>query len=139
MPELDEKTITEQLQVSRSRPARLAYRAGGIISLGLGIIGAVLPIMPTTVFILIAAFCFSRSSPRFYRALITNKYFGPAVIQWQTSRCISVRARWYAITLIVITFSISAGILVTHVALRLMLVAVGLSLVYYLGRLPTCR
>lgn len=138
MSHIDDGTGGEQVQLSGSRAARLIYRVGGFLALGLGIIGAILPVMPTTVFVLIAAFCFSRSSPRFYRALITNKYFGPAVVQWQTSRCISARSRRYAIALIIISFSVSGGFLVSHLLLRLLLAVTGVSLVVYLSRLPTC-
>lgn len=80
----------------------------GAISLILGIIGAVLPVMPTVPFILLTAACWGRASPRFHRWLAQHKYFGPMVQNWQQNRAISRKSKYFAWTMM--TFS-SLGLL----------------------------
>jgi uncharacterized membrane protein YbaN (DUF454 family) len=58
-------------------PARLLYAAIGWCAVALAIAGVMLPGVPTTVFVLIASYCFSRSSPRFERWLRNNRWLGP--------------------------------------------------------------
>ena len=67
--------------------------AGGLLSLALGVIGAVLPIMPTVPFILLAAFCFARSSPRLEHWLETHNQFGPMIANWRRYGAISKRMK----------------------------------------------
>lgn len=72
---------------------RLLWLIGGILSLTLGTIGIFLPLLPTTPFILLAATCFAKSSQRFHKYLINNKYFGPIIEDWQEKRRIPYKAK----------------------------------------------
>ena len=56
--------------------------------------------LPTTPFLLVAAACFARSSPRFYRALLGNRVFGPLIRDWREHRAVPLRAKMLAITAI---------------------------------------
>ncbi|MBX6370087.1 MAG: YbaN family protein [Rhodospirillales bacterium] len=67
--------------------------ATGYVSLGLGIAGVFLPLLPTTPFVLVAAWCFARSSPRLHAALLANKRLGPPLRVWQEERAISRRGK----------------------------------------------
>jgi uncharacterized membrane protein YbaN (DUF454 family) len=129
----------EVVRVHRSRAARAFFITVGFLSLALGIIGAFLPLLPTTVFVLLAAYCFARSSERFYTALLTNKHFGPAIRDWQRHRCISQRSKTYAIVLIALSFGITTTGFVESTLSRVLLVLLGAALVVYLYRLPSCR
>ena len=64
------------------------YLAAGFISFGLGIIGLLLPIMPTAPFIILAAFFFSRGSKKWHQWLITHPRWGSLIIDWETHRVI---------------------------------------------------
>ena len=68
----------------------------GFISLGLGIIGIILPVLPTTPFILLAGFCFARSSERFHHMLVSHKIFGPLITDWQAKGAIAPQAKFLA-------------------------------------------
>lgn len=59
---------------------RMAWMVTGLVALGLGVLGAVLPLLPTTVFMLAAAFCFARSSPVLHRWLLEHRIFGPSIM-----------------------------------------------------------
>lgn len=67
----------------------------------------VLPLLPTVPFVLLAAFCFSRSSPRLHRWLMDHPQFGPMIQDWQKHRAISRRAKWLATLSIFIVMAIA--------------------------------
>lgn len=75
----------------------------GAVALVLGLIGAVLPVMPTTPFILLTAACWGRASPRFHRWLHRHRYFGPMVRNWEERRAIPRRAKYLAWTMMSIS------------------------------------
>lgn len=74
-------------------PQRILYFCLGILMLMLGVIGAVLPVMPTTIFIILAAWFFARSSPRFEQYILSHPRFGPLVIKWRERGAIPRRAK----------------------------------------------
>lgn len=76
---------------------RPLYLAGGLIAVGLGAIGAFLPLLPTVPFLLLAAFCFARSNPAWERRILENKQWGPQIADWRERRAISRRAKIAAI------------------------------------------
>ena len=76
---------------------RGAWLCLGLLCVGLAAIGVVLPLMPTTVFLLIAAFAFARSSPRLHRWLLEHRVFGGLIRDWQDHGAISKRAKGAAV------------------------------------------
>ncbi len=81
---------------------RVLFLLLGFSCIALGALGAILPILPTTPFILLAAGCFARSSTRCYQWLLSNRLFGPLLINWQTHRSVSVKIKTIAITSILV-------------------------------------
>ncbi|WP_033919376.1 YbaN family protein [Sphingomonas sp. 37zxx] len=75
---------------------RSLYFAAGILSLVLGFIGAFLPILPTVPFVILAAFCFSRGSPRFETWLLDHPQLGPPIHAWRRSGAIPRKGKWAA-------------------------------------------
>lgn len=109
----------------------------GTVSLGLAVIGLVLPVLPSTPFLLLAAACYARASERLHRWLLRNRYFGPAIERWQTSRTISPRAKWTAIPLVVLTIGASTVLIVEELVLRAVLLGTGVLVTIFLYRIPT--
>lgn len=109
---------------------------GGWLSFGLGLIGVVLPVLPTTPFMLLAATCFAKTSPRFHHWLLQSRLFGTLIRNWQEARYIESSAKTRALILVAITFSVSVY-LVQYLWLKLVLVAFWLICSVILGRLPT--
>ncbi len=101
---------------------RYLWIAVGFISLALGTAGAVLPLLPTTPFVLLSAFCFARSSPRFHSWLINHRTFGPIIQDWNRDGAISYRAKLlatlaFALTLMLsVLFRVDMTILLIQVA-----------------------
>ncbi|QJB70115.1 YbaN family protein [Parasphingorhabdus halotolerans] len=72
---------------------RQLYLLAGLTALGLGAIGVVLPLLPTVPFVILAAFCFARSSPRLEAWLLDHKIFGPHILNWRNNRAITKKGK----------------------------------------------
>ena len=125
---------------ARPRPhanpwVRWACLAGGFVALGLGLAGIVLPVLPTTPFVLLAAACFARSSVRVHDALLAHRVAGPLIREWQTHRAMPRQAKRVGFALMAVSFGSSVWMMDSpwH---RLMLAALGLVLAYFLWRVP---
>lgn len=129
--------LTAMAQVVQSRWLRGVYLSLGFFSLGVGIIGTVLPGIPTTMPIILAAFFFSKSSQRFDDWMVNHKLFGPLVRDWRAGRGFTVRAKTIAVVAIAITFTITVGWMVQNTVVRVGLVLLALSITTYILRLPT--
>ena len=69
----------------------------GFLFLGLAVIGTLLPIVPTVPFLLLAAFCFDRASPRLHDWLLNHPVFGPPIREWQQHRAVSRKVKIYTV------------------------------------------
>lgn len=95
---------------SATTPARAFYLALGFSCIALGVIGAFVPLMPTTVFLLIAAWAFARSSPRWHRWLREHARFGEAVRHWEDHHAMPRRAKRVALIMLVVSYAVTATI-----------------------------
>ncbi|MBS4724178.1 YbaN family protein [Aeromonas veronii] len=114
---------------------RWCLMALGWLAFVTGIVGIVLPLLPTTPFMLLAAALFARSSPRFHRWLLTHPWFGTPIMDWQQYRGIRRQARRRAIIFILLTFSVSL-VVVPLLWVKGLLVVIMVILLTWLMRLP---
>lgn len=117
----------------------VVYVALGCVFVGLGVLGAMLPVLPTTPFLLLASFFFVRSSPRLNDGLLRSPMFGPFLRDWHVHR--GVRPRVKVTAAAVMLFAGAASIYWGDLswpilALLFVLVAIGLTVVL---RLPVIR
>lgn len=129
-------TDTPQEPAVRAGFARGTLFALGLALALLGAVGAFLPILPTTPFVLLAAACFARSSPRFHERLRENRFVGPYLCQWQREHTVPRAAKRKAYGLLLLSFSLSIW-WVDATWLRWTLAGVGAALVTFLACLPT--
>lgn len=117
---------------------RLLLLSGHICAV-LGVIAIILPIIPTSPFLILAAACYARSSERFYNMLIKNKYFGADIVRWERERCMRKKVKLRAMLLIAVVFSISAFLFLQTEIARVLMLATGLIVLIILYAIPTCR
>lgn len=114
----------------------MLFVALGWVCIGLAILGAVLPVLPTTPWVLLAAYLFARSSPRFHAWIMGHRFFGPMIQDWRSGLGITARTKAIAITTIVLSIGLSIW-LVPIWWVRLMLATVAIGVPVYLLRQPT--
>lgn len=107
----------------------------GWLAVGLATIGVVLPLLPTTPFLLLAAWCFARSSPRFHHWLLYRSWFGSYIRYWQQYRAMPPGAKPRAICFTLLTFAVSLW-LVKILWVRILLVVILAALLLFLWRIP---
>ena len=91
-----------------SKAVRALWLLAGMVALGLGVLGIFLPLLPTTPFVLLAAWCFSRGSTRCEAWLLNHRILGPMVRDWRERRAVPLRAKQLA-TLMMALGSAYAG------------------------------
>ncbi|MBA4761980.1 YbaN family protein [Sphingomonas sp.] len=104
---------------------RHLYLIAGFLCLGLAVLGAVLPVMPTTVFVIMAAYCFARSSPALERRLLEHPRFGPHIVRWRDNGAVSRSGKIAAS----IAFTISIALTLALTAMPWPLVPIGAAVV----------
>ena len=109
----------------------------GSISLGIGVLGIFLPLLPTTVFLLFSAACFARSSDRLYNWLLSHKWFGPYIRNWREHKAITRRNKIVILFVLWITLCFSALMATENIFVRLALLAVGLGVTFFILSLRT--
>ena len=112
---------------------------GGTLCVALGVIGIFLPLMPTTVFLLLAAACYARSSDRFYQKLLNNRFLGAYIRNSREGR--GMRRRDKAVTLTVLWLGIGATIIWSaHTLwLRLLLLAIATGVTVHVAKVPAFK
>jgi len=118
---------------------RAVYFTVGALSVGLGIIGIALPLLPTTCFLLLAAWCFARSSPRAERWLHENRLFGRYLRDYREHGVISSRARHLSLVTLWAGIGISAFVFFDRAWVVALLLVVAGAVTIHLVSVPTER
>ena len=106
---------------------------------GLAVVGVFLPIVPTTVFLIVAAACYVRASVRFYNWLLNNRVFGPIILDWRHHKAIKRRNKVMAIALIVLTIGSSIIFFISVWYAKVLVAAIGACIIIFLLSVPTRR
>ena len=107
----------------------------GWLFIVLGIIGILLPILPTTPFLIVALALFSKSSPRFHQMLLNNTWFGPTLKQWEENKTLSRKTKYKASFLIILVFAISVAIFHSKIEVQLLLIGIAIILLFFIWRI----
>ena len=128
--------------LKRSTPCNLRNRLltlAGTISLGLGILGIFLPLLPTTPFLLLAAACYARSSSRFSNWLLSNRFLGKFIKNYQEGKGVPLKLKAFSILLLWITIGCSVAFTVQMLAVRIILVSIAFGVTIHILSIRTRR
>ena len=115
-----------QVREVKNPLVRFLWVGLGCLFVGLGAIGAVVPGMPTTIFLVLAAACFIRSSQKLYDWLISNKTFGPYLKDYREGKGIPLRAKVLALSLIVIFVSFAVFYALEVIQIKILVGLIGI-------------
>ena len=117
---------------------KLIYIACGTLCVALGVLGIFVPLLPTTGPLLLAAFFYSRSSPRFYHWLLYNRWFGAYIKNYRAGHGIPIRSK--VITLLTLWVTIGASMfLIPSWWVKLLLLAVAVGVTIHILAIKTYR
>jgi len=111
----------------------------GTVCVGLGFLGIFLPLMPTTVFLLMAAYCYSRSSDRFYNWLLNNRWLGNYIKNYRSGHGISIRQKATTIAVLWASIGFSIWFVAGSFWLTLLLAAIAIGVTIHLVLIKTFR
>ena len=132
-----QKTNPKQAQLSKTK--KTVILVIGFICLALGILGIVVPLLPTTPFLLLAAACFVRASDRLYQWLINHKLFGLYIRNYREHRAISLKIKISSIALLWITILFSMVYIVDSLAVRVILAIIGIGVTIHILHYKTLK
>ncbi len=121
----------------RSRLVRGLLWAAGSVSLVLGLIGVVLPGLPTTPFVLLAAACYAKASPRLHAWLLNHRLTGPMLRDWEAHRSLTKRNKLVAVGSMLLMVSFSIWSFRGRVIAQAVLVVLGAIGAWVVLRIPT--
>ena len=116
---------------------RAFFFVAGTVSLVLGAVGIVLPVLPTTPFLLLALACYLRSSERMTHWMLNNKYFGKYIRNYKEGKGIPLKTKLFALTILWATIVFSAFFIIPLLIVQIILFAVAAAVTIHLARLPT--
>jgi len=142
----EKKTFASVCKEKGQKLVRTLWLIAGTICVVLGAIGIVLPILPTTPFLLAAAACYYKSSPRMHRWLLNNKWFGEYIRNYQEGKGLTIKTKITALTVLWITIGFSTVFMLNRLLpaqlvlpIQLIMIAVAIAVSTHILRLPTFK
>ena len=111
----------------------------GIVLVGIGILGMFLPLLPTTIFFILAAWCFARSSERFYIWLHTNRLFGKYLRNYRTNNGMTLNSKIFSISFLWLGIIASAVWGTHNLYVRILLIAIAVGVTWHLAAIKTIK
>jgi uncharacterized membrane protein YbaN (DUF454 family) len=127
------------MQTEMKGLTRSVLLIAGTLCVIFAVVGMFLPVLPTTPFLLLAAVCYARSSPRFYNWLITNRWFGEYIRNYREGRGIPLKHKVVTIVLLWLTIGYAAWFAVSSWPVKLILLGIAAGVTIHLLRTKTYR
>lgn len=131
--------VSGKVRITRNKPLRWFLLSLGAISTGLGFLGIFLPLLPTTPFLLLAAWCYARSSKRFYDRLHNHHVFGKYITSYFEGKGIPLRTKIWTLVLLWITIAASALFVINNVYIIALVLLIALGVSIHIITLPTFK
>jgi len=124
--------LTKKIKQTNHKFLKFILILLGIISLGLGVLGIFLPLLPTTPFLLLSAALFLRSSIRMYNWLLNHKYLGKHLQNYINHKTIPKKTKIYAISLLWTTILLTAILVVDIIWVKILLIIIALAVSFHI-------
>lgn len=129
--------LNEEISIHQNPLIRWVFIIGGFILVGIGVLGMFLPLLPTTIFFILAAWCFARSSERFHNWLHHNRLFGKYLRNYRNKKGMTVRDKAFSISLLLTGVIVSAVFLTDNLYVRILLALVAAGVTWHLLAIKT--
>ena len=129
----------DQKHTASNRLKRSLYVVAGTVFLAVGCVGIVLPILPTTPFLLLSAACYLKGSERMHRWMLNNRWFGNYIKNYKEGRGLSLRAKGFTLALLWLVIGYSALVIVSIILVQVILFAVAVGVSLHIFTLPTFK
>ncbi len=129
--------LTKEISIHRNPVIRWIFIISGFFLVGIGVMGMFLPLLPTTIFFILAAWCFARSSERFHYWLHSNRLFGKYLRNYRIKKGMTKRDKVFSISILLIGIGISLVIATDNLFVRILLAAVAAGVTWHLLAIKT--
>jgi uncharacterized membrane protein YbaN (DUF454 family) len=129
----------DQKRSESSKLRKGLFVVAGSIFLALGCVGIVLPILPTTPFLLLSAACYYKGSERMHRWMLNNRWFGNYIKNYKEGKGLSLKAKVLTLALLWIVISYSALFVVNVLIIQVILFAIAVGVSLHIVTLPTFK
>jgi len=126
-------------QPRSSRLKKGLFVVAGTASLALGCVGIILPILPTTPFLLLSAACYYKGSERMHRWLLNNRLFGSYIRNYKEGRGLPLKTKVFTLALLWVVISYSALVIVNMLIVQVILFVIAVGVSFHIITLPTFR
>ena len=116
----------KEFRLKRSRLTRVLYITGGTLSLALGVLGIVLPGLPTTPFALLSAYLYAKSSEKLYNWLLNNRLLGPRIKNYHRKQGVTKKGKIGVIIFMWVMVCLSSFVIIKMIPLRILILSLGL-------------
>lgn len=130
---------SEQKSKATSIPAlyRYLYLISGFLLVGIGVIGIFLPVLPTTIFLILASACFMKSCPKANEWLKKNRFLGAYLRNYQDKTGLTITTKVLNISFLWLTISLTAYFLTDELYIRILLLAIAIGVTIHLLMIKT--
>lgn len=139
--EANQKNITnkENIKLHNSALVRWSLIISGVFLVIIGIIGVFLPLLPTTIFFILAAWCFARSSERFYLWIHNNKFFGKYLSSYKSGNGMTLKSKIFSLSFLWLGILTSAVFLTQNLYIRILLMLIAVGVTWHLAAIKTAK
>lgn len=134
-----QRKFPRKVIITRNRPLKWFYITLGTLSVGIGFVGIFVPVLPTTAFLLLAAWSYARSSERFYNWLLGNRLFGKYLSAYLEGKGVPLKTKILSLSMLWIAILSSVIFFVDNIYVDLLLIAIAVAVSYHILTLPVYK
>lgn len=140
MPQNSQNNVNQPEFRPHANPMmRWIFIISGVVLVGIGILGMFLPLLPTTIFFILAAWCFARSSEKYYNWLHGNKYFGKYLSDYRSGRGMTLKSKIFSVAFLWAGLLVSFFLLTDNLYIRILLAAIGIGVSWHIIYIKTAK